>query len=253
MRLGVLVALAGCGRLGFDGSAPPDGSDVGLAAYVVSVLEDKPIGYWQFEETTGTTVHDATANHHDAVIRGNVTLGVPGVSGRGIEFSGGGVGNYDGGHVAIPGVFAFENRAPFSLECWVKPALLDATWRILMSTDYWDPLQRQGYTVEYLDANLSVDRRRDSVDDSASSSGVLSSTAWRHVAATYDGSVLQLYVDGTLRGERPSTLSIDNDAATEFTLSHPQFTVTGVVDECAVYAGALPGERITTHYAARER
>ncbi len=252
-----ILVLSGCGRIGFGAEAiarndaAGDGSLNDVTPYMSAVLLDQPSAYWQFEETAGAAVRDVTGNGHDGVVMGRATLGEAGVSGRGLRVAGGGPGQADGGYLSVLGPFLFLDLTPFSLECWLKPDSLNSDWRMLFSTDYWDPTLRQGYTFEYKNGDLGINRRRDSNGESADGTGVLAPNRWHHVAATFDGSMLRVYVDGSLRDARPSALRLTNDGSTPLTISDPEYTVTGVVDECAVYDAALSDAKLAAHHAAR--
>jgi hypothetical protein len=46
--------------------------------YAATVLSDRPIAYYRFDETSGSTAHDASGNGNDATIGTGVTWGAPG-------------------------------------------------------------------------------------------------------------------------------------------------------------------------------
>ncbi|MCW5698867.1 MAG: hypothetical protein KIT00_03385, partial [Rhodospirillales bacterium] len=51
------------------------------------ILSLSPVGYWRFEETSGTTATDAASNHDGAYTNG-VGLGTDGIAGNAAEFDG---------------------------------------------------------------------------------------------------------------------------------------------------------------------
>jgi len=257
-----VLLLSACGRVAFDSESTRtaadamDGDDSASAiTYASTVKSDAPDAYLRFEDAIGSTVlADSSGNGHDGVLVGPHELEVDGAfaGSRGIRFTGGGPGMTDGGFAMFDGLFKFAGRAPFSIECWHRPDVVDADWRILAGVNYWTAT-RQGYTFEYLIDRLSVDRRRDSVDESATMyTAVFTPGVWTHVASTYDGNVLRIYVDGVETVNGPSTLSIETGGTEPFVISHPVYTVSGTVDECAVWERALPAERIAAHYAAKD-
>src|SRR5207244_11831455 len=67
-------AVSGCG-------APMAASTVGSPAapqtYDATVLADRPAAYWRMDETSGTTMTDASGNHNDGVYAGADSLGQP--------------------------------------------------------------------------------------------------------------------------------------------------------------------------------
>ena len=68
----VAVAISGCGATTVAAPASVPKS------YSALVLADAPAAYWQMDETTGTTMADATGNGNDGHYDGIVLLGQPG-------------------------------------------------------------------------------------------------------------------------------------------------------------------------------
>jgi len=77
---------------------------------------------------------------------------------------------------------------------------------------------------------------------------------WHHLAGTYDGSNLRIYVDGVLRGPVPTTRSVPA-ATMPLTLgawsSGAGNRPAGVAD-VAVYTSALSAAQVQAHYNARD-
>jgi Concanavalin A-like lectin/glucanases superfamily len=254
--------LSACGRVAFDdaarNSADPDpdaaGGDAPSTVYASTVMADTPAAYLRFEDAIGSNiVADSSGNGRNGTLLGMFELGVEGAfaGSRGIRFMGGGPAIFDGGFATFDGEFKFADRAPFTIECWHRPDVVNTDWRILAGVNYWTAT-RQGYTFEYNLDRLGLDRRRDSNDESATMyTAVFTPGIWTHVASTYDGSTLALYVDGAPTVSSPSTLMIEAGGVEPFNISNPTYTVTGTVDECAVWERALPADRIAAHYAAR--
>ena len=256
MRFGWLVLFAaGCGRFSFeieqtrDDAATDAATDATAARYARAVTEDVPIAYWQFE--TAPLVVDATNRGHDGTLAGGVARGA-GIVGGGVVLSAGGDFRDDGGTLSAPASdFLFDGNAPFTLECWVLPTRLAGHWTQLFQTDNFDSqARRNGYTIEYLDDHVHVIRRRDGIEEEAVARDVMVTGRWIHLAGTYDGASLRMYVDGTVRDTQPSPLAMQSEAGTPFSISDGEYTLTGPLDECAIYDRALSDERIAEHHAA---
>lgn len=251
-----MVLLSACGRLSFDGvdgaettvDGATDDSASAAAMYSLVVMADTPAAYWSLDDAPGSALAaDRSGSGRAGTINGAVELGVDGAmpGSYGMRFSG------SGGYISLDGSFSFADRSPFTIECWHRPDVIDATWRIIAGVNYWTAT-RQGYTVEFIDDRISTDRRRDSNEESATFwSNVFTVGVWTHVASTYDGSEVRQYVDGAMVASVPSTLMILPGAVEPFSLSHPVYTVSGTLDECAVWERALPAERIAAHFNAR--
>jgi hypothetical protein len=252
LSIGLAIhAIAGCGRIAFDETTAPDpvdNTDPIVQAYVDEVMADGPLAYWRFE---ALSVADETGNGHDGEFRGDVALDV-GLLGDGARFGSGGIAAPTTGGRFVGGQsFFFADRAPFSLECWMREDAIVDEWHVLFSTDYWDMVGRQGYTVEHRADHIHLMRRRDSGDEEAYAYGALVAQRWQHVVGTYDGADMRLYLNGALEMQTSSTnmILLDVTLANRFTISDAEYTIRGVVDECAVYGAALAPERIAAHYA----
>ena len=97
------------------GDAP---SDAPVAGYRGAVLEDKPIVYFRFGESTGTTVRDETANMNDGKLSGGCVLGGAGALKEANSALDLGDGTCE---VSIPNTFDFPGTSPFTFEMWVLP------------------------------------------------------------------------------------------------------------------------------------
>lgn len=248
------MLAAGCGRFAFevDQVAGDDAAvtpDAPTAGYARTIADDTPLAYWRFESTA--TIVDETGRGHDGTMTGGVTSGT-GIVGSGVVLSRGGEGRFDGGRMASAAAdFLFDGNAPFTLECWVYPTRIAGYWTQLFQTDNFDSMgRRNGYTIEYLDDHVHVIRRRNGVEQEAVAYNAMQIDRWIHLAGTYDGTSLRMYVDGVLRDVQASALAMLSDATTPFSVSDGEYTLTGTLDECAIYGYALDEARIAAHHAA---
>jgi hypothetical protein len=90
--------------------------------------------------------------------------------------------------------------------------------------------------------------RRTGTNISASGTAALGLNVWTHLAATYDGAMLRLYVNGALAGSTALTGSLD---ATTGPLRIGGNSVrsewfNGLIDEVRVYSRALSQSEIQT-------
>ncbi|HET9988524.1 MAG TPA: hypothetical protein VFQ65_08385, partial [Kofleriaceae bacterium] len=80
-RLVLSIALAAC-------SAAPDDYVDPPSTYAEHVLALGPVGYWRLDETTGDTLHDASALGNDGGLHAAPRLGDPGIAGTSLHFAG---------------------------------------------------------------------------------------------------------------------------------------------------------------------
>jgi len=159
-----------------------------------------PIAHWKFDETSGTTASDASANNLIGPLRHGHSW-TTGRLGNALAFDG--TDSYvDAGNVV--GAFDFERTDPFSLSSWIKATKtgfgsIIAKQAPMISNMrgyhlYKDDSNRLGFNLNY-SATHAIEVR--------GNPSKLNDGSWHHVAVTYDGSStaagVKLYVDGLLQ------------------------------------------------------
>ena len=131
----------------------------------------------------------------DGDVRGQLYGGqtVPGKRHGAARCDGGVLDLGKGGHVTFPHDGRFDLAQPISIECWVwfdQPGKIP----VLVSCGHWNRagwfLQRLGNVWRWHVGGVDCD------------GGQPAQSRWIHLAATYDGSTLRLYEDGTPVGEQ---------------------------------------------------
>jgi hypothetical protein len=221
--------------------------------YKNAVLADNPTGYWRLGETTGTT---ATATIGS--VNGTYT-NAPQLGGTGAVNDTDTATSFDGtnDYISMGDNYAYSARAAFSVEAWIRPTAATASWRRILSkeaanADGWD-LHLQATTAT--PNRLAFERHSSGASDLAYSNVALTAGLWYHIAATYDGTTMTLYVNGSAQSA-PVSSTRSLPAVTDPFLvgagnggTNP---VGGQLDEVAVYSGTtLSAARIQAHHAAR--
>jgi hypothetical protein len=194
------------------------------------------VAAYAFDEGTGTTVADLSGNGHTGTIV-NATWATTGKYGSALQFNGGNA------KVSIPDAASLRLTTGMTLEAWVNPSAVTSLWRdviykgndnyYLMATTNLDGLPAGGGTF----AGTTI---------SLLGTSLLPLNTWTHLAATYDGTMLRLYVNGTPVASVPRT-----DAMTTSTnpleiggdFIYGQF-FQGMIDEVRVYNIALAPSQI---------
>jgi hypothetical protein len=203
-----------------------------------------PVAEWSFDEGAGTTVADA-AGENDGTVEG-ATWSTGGRYGDALQFDG------EEDCVSVPDSASLQLGDEFTLEAWVKP----------VSPLHADPIiyKESGGGYSYsLGLGYTQDGRLEgwAEDESEEQEHVvspapLSSRKWTHVAYTYDGDKMRLYVDGTLVATKEvGTASFASDGPLSIGCSpdtHEFFG--GRIDEPRVYERALSGTEIAADMEA---
>ncbi len=206
-------------------------------------------GVWHFNENPAAgagAIKDRTFNGFDGTAGSSMSGGnvVPAVIGRGLMFNGSdsigaGLLNLDGN---------------YTLSCWIKPYHnTNANWRFIMKEPcytLWYDTEYSGIRAEHFTDTLATYTWRGIYQDTPDSipNPVVLET-WYHVASTYDGDKIRLYVNGE---EVDSSLAIAMNPAGS---DNPLFFggrvgeyFSGVMDEVRIEHVARPPEWIRFCY-----
>ena len=214
-------------------------------------------GYWRLGEVSGITAYDSkgTAN-------GTLTNG-PTFGGAGATTYPNDALNLDGvdDYVDFGDVHDFAGTSSFTIECWLNRGTLgeaDKYRWILTKQSIVDP--RDGWAAYVAPDSTGTPQRivfsrfAGGTEHMAVSTTATVAGTWYHLAATYDGSNMRIYVNGVLEDTQASALSMPNTTFPMRISSAAPPSVhrfPGRLDEMAVYNVALSAAQIREHYAAR--
>jgi hypothetical protein len=257
------VGLAACVPVGsalaiFTSQATVTANTVGTAAsfpvcYANAVLADTPVGYWRLDETSGTSAVDSKGGRNGTYTNGP-TLGQTGalpdaLNNRSTSFDG------TDDYVNVPYAAAL-NPAQFTVEGWGKVTGGSGTWRLLASSwSYPSPSDHRGYWIGVDDQDRwTVHVGNGSITEVSVDGPTVTLNSWTHLAATYDGTTLAFYVNGTRVGTLATTTYAVNASPVAFEIGAEYFNgartsfFIGSIDEVALYNTALSAAQIRTHY-----
>jgi hypothetical protein len=219
----------------------PDGGD----AYRQAVMADAPLSYWRLNETAGPVAKDEMGRV-DGTYSGGCSFGVPGATrvGTAVHFDG------NNCNVDLGDNFPFTMNAAFSIEAWAVSE--SGTYRHVFTREVRNSTAPvDGYAV-LLDTQTSAYFERYVNGGShATPSASFASGKLTHLVATYDGSQLRIFVNGTLSqtttsNDQMRTFSVHAFIGCAGTSNYFQ----GVIDEVAIYGKALDPTRVQAHFEA---
>jgi hypothetical protein len=156
------------------------------------------VAAYGFSDTTGTTVKDISG-HNLTGVRSGATSTTAGKFGRGLSFDG------VNDSVSIPDSTLLDLTKGMTLEAWVLPSTTSG-WRAAIAKE------KTGGTVYGLFGSSDTGKPSASVFTTSAlrTSGptALSTTAWSHLAVTYNGTTLIVYVNGVAVASRAVTGSL---------------------------------------------
>ncbi len=213
--------------------------------------------YYSFDEGEGDTVHDLSGNGQDGTIHGSTWQ--EGKYGNALKF-------FDGEHsfVSAPKSPALDVGAQVTVEFWMKADpdnLMNACCQGLVATDFYHVEISSGRGGQ-AGINFVVSADGGSswthTSDQAGGGFRVPPGEWHHVAGTYDGAALRLYIDGGLKAKTPHTGSISPMLPNSFLsigseegrsicreCMHSRY-FSGLLDEIKIYSRALTEDEIQT-------
>ncbi|HKQ37944.1 MAG TPA: PQQ-dependent sugar dehydrogenase [Verrucomicrobiae bacterium] len=183
-----------------------------------------------FDEANGTGTIDASGMGNHGVLEG-ATRTASGKYGGALVFNG------SGARVRVTDSASLHLSRGMTLEAWVYPTALGG-WR--------DVIYKGPDDVYYLEGSSGSDPAVGGTFTTALTGPQLPLNTWTHLAGTYDGSTLALYVNGALAGSRAESDTIQQ-ATGALTIGgddpYGQY-FQGRIDEVRIYNRALTVDEI---------
>lgn len=201
------------------------------------------VGMWLFDEGSGSVAKDSSGNSNDGKING--ASWVNGKFGKALKFDG------SSNNVEVPNVPNLNPKKAMSMGCWVYITGNKSQHRDIISKD-GENAERQ-----YLITSSDVNKFRahiwtaDGVAHYFDGNTTVELETWYHIAQTYDGSVLKLYVNG----EEDGKISFSGDIIVTgqpvrigggANAGQPPYHTPGTIDEVVIFNVALEKEDVQT-------
>lgn len=196
-------------------------------------------GFWPMDEGAGSVINDRSGNGHHGSITGADWISC---ADRGyLVFDG------SGDSVSIPNSAGLNPTNTVTFEAWAYPTSY-ATAKVIQKRDWdghgldldlWKGWQG-GVTTASGKTTLEWGEGRPALN------------RWYHLALTYDGSTLRLYVDGEEKASTPLTGTLKTSTSPVYIGSdaNTQKWFNGSIANAAIYSTALSPQEIGAHHAA---
>jgi len=232
----------------------PTGTGDWSSVWTFTTISNGPlVGYWKMDEGSGTTLNDASGygNHG-----GNGTA----VGTTALTWGSGQVGqalllNGTSQYATVPNSASLNPSTAITLAAWVKPGKVGTQYVIkkgIMGTSttgtngYELSLSSGGLVFFRINQATSGDTYR--VNSITSYSPNVTNGAWMHIAATYDGTALRIYINGildnTMTPAASTTISGNTLAVGIGAQSDGVSKVQGSIDEARIYKTTLNASEI---------
>ncbi len=226
--------------------APP------TADYATTVLANVPLGYWRFDETTGTAAADSSGNAYNATTV-NCTRAAAALIGNGVAISGDGTSS----QVTVGAVAALYNlNRSCSIEAWVAPVFTASG----QQSGIWSAgINGLCLRIDCVSVSGSLVYNFELLKDYSASlktwATQIPNGQRAHVVLTIDASgICTLYINGASVGSYTTTATfgggyvrIGADGSNSTTVALYLF---GRIDEVAAYASILSAAQVLADYNA---
>jgi len=217
------------------------------AGYSEDVLSDDPVAYWRLDEASGTLATDLSGNGNHGTFSGPV-LGVPGADCGTPDLAATFL-NIDD-RMTAPTSRSLE--LPFvTMEAWVLWCG-DNGWQQRVMEKSWGGVSISEYGLTVLSTGEVRVEIRGTSSVMFTSTGTLTPNQWTHLAATYDGAQVAVYIGGVLDSSAPAAvgpISNSNKPIGIGNQAQRDRPWNGSLADVAVYDYALSFVRIREHAA----
>jgi len=203
------------------------------------------VGWWKLDDGSGDTVADSSGNNLQGTIAGDPVWS-DGVAGKAMKFDG------DGDYVDLGNDPSLNITNQITVAAWIKVDTFDCEWQaIITKGDGSWRLQRNGTenSIEFACTGAFVPN---ALVGSLFGTISINDGKWHHVAGTYDGSRICLYVDGKLDVSSEAAGSImvnDYNVLIGANAEKANRNFKGSINNVRIYSYALSAEEVNEIFA----
>jgi hypothetical protein len=211
-----------------------------LAGFDARAQTTGPVAAYAFNEGAGTTLGDASGNGNTGTLQGP-TWTAAGKYGAALSFDG------INDLVVVNPSNSLNLSTAMTLEAWVFPTAAQSGWRTIVQREV------DAFTFNASNINGALHPAGggtfDGQLDHTASPSALAVNAWSHVALTWDGATLRLYVNGAQVSSKPRTGTLQTSAngagpiRIGGNVPYGEF-FQGLIDELRIYNRALSAAEV---------
>jgi hypothetical protein len=181
------------------------------------------VSWYRAEWDTGDTL-----GGNNATPQGNVTI-APGKVGQAFQVEG-------GAYLSVPDSPSLDFTNALTIEGWINPTTVNSTAGTVMVKGRLDICCGQAYSIIFLNQHLSFQIGNSSGTDAVATSNPLPLNSYTHFAATYDGTMMRLYINGVLAASKTTAIgTLINENLGLKIGSESGFSFAGAIDELSLY------------------
>ena len=214
-----------------------------------SINDPTLIGHWKLDETSGTSAADSSYFGNSGTMQNGLDATNDAVTGRidqGLNFDGSddeiNLGNSDD--------LSFSGTSVFTISAWVKPN----------GIDYGNIVAKYGTTAAsrqyamYVSPSNAPRCLREVAPFNLEATTIMTAGQWYHIACSYDGTDLNIYVNGTLENSvamgSTNTNSTNVFIGSNANTSDSDRQLDAQIDDIRIYNRVLTDNEIQSLYAA---
>ena len=197
------------------------------------------VGYWNFDNGSGTTATDSSGNGNAATLNGGATWVAGKIGASALQLNG------STGYASMRNI-PFGGTNPITVCAWMKPDAFNSG-RTIFSEASEIVLQMNGTNLQWILNSLST-------NDRVSVPSGMTAGNWYHVCGLYSaGTGMQVYINGILHGSVKPTgsyASVSNQIEIGRMGGYKSGYFDGAIDEVRVYNRALSAQEVVDTYNA---
>lgn len=204
------------------------------------------VGEWLLDEGSGSVARDTSGNGHNGTITDPVW---------GTGINGGGLVLVSGRYVTLSTSTAL-NPSNFTITAWIKPGDFTGAYNYIYSNARDCCGTYNGIDFRVSSSKLLMTLWNSGAFQLWGNTTITNDPVWVFVAASYNGSKLNLYINGRLDASAGTAIGVGSPATTASIIggmgTGPSLSLNGTIDQVRLYGSAVVAKDIERLYATEK-